>query len=156
MLRKEQVILSRDKDAGRIRKAVQDKGAGSNSLGDKKKMTVNHRSKELKLCESGRKPPGKKRKLCDRSVSKGRLRKVRLGVGWISRSNFVQAVIDLCSGCLTEGAEASRVEVLAEGADVINVKVYARAVKEVWAEGGEASRAEVLWAEAARAFRAEV
>ena len=40
----------------------------------------------------------------------------------------------------------SRVEVLAEGADVINVNVYARAVKKVWAvwaEGAEVSRAEV-------------
>jgi hypothetical protein len=32
---------------------------------------------------------------------------------------------------LAEGDEVFRVEVLAEGADVINVKVYARAVKEV-------------------------
>jgi hypothetical protein len=43
---------------------------------------------------------------------------------------------------LAGGDEVSRLEVLAEGADVINVKVYARAVKEVCAERGEVSRVE--------------
>jgi hypothetical protein len=44
---------------------------------------------------------------------------------------------------LADGTNVFRVEVLAEGADVINANVYVRVVKEVRAEEGEASRAEV-------------
>ena len=109
MLRKEQVILSRGKDAGRLRKAVQGKGAGSNSLADNKKRTVTHRPTELKLCESGRKPLGKKRKLCDRSVSKRWLRKLRHRIEWAGLSELVRGVIDLCNRCLADGDEVFKV-----------------------------------------------
>ncbi len=65
------------------------------------------------------------------------------GTGWAAgRSNLVRGVINLSGVCLADGTNVFRVEVLAEGADVINVKVYARAVKEVCAEGAEVSRAE--------------
>jgi hypothetical protein len=53
-LRKEQAILSRSKDAGRVRKADQDKGAGPNSLTGDKKRIGNHRPKELWLKRKSR------------------------------------------------------------------------------------------------------
>ena len=59
------------------------------------------------------------------------------------RSNLDHGVINLCSGCLAEGDEVFRVEVWVDGTDVINMKVYARAVKDLWAEWGEVFRAEV-------------
>ncbi len=58
------------------------------------------------------------------------------------RKNPVQGVINLSEGCLADGDEVCRVEVPAGGTDVINVKIYARVVKEVWADRAEVSRAE--------------
>ena len=54
LLRKEPAILNRVKDAGRVRKADQAKGAGSNSLEEDKKRTVNLRTRELWLTRKSR------------------------------------------------------------------------------------------------------
>ena len=54
LLRKEQVVLIRGKDAGRVRKADQAKGAGSNNLEEDKKRIANLRPKELWLKRKSR------------------------------------------------------------------------------------------------------